>query len=89
MSYFVHVAMDEPREKQIDGIAPTFSKKPAIRQEEDGKRLLFECRIQADPKPTVTWWHNATPVLESPRHKVCLIYLVLLLTLVARRRLRV
>lgn len=56
--------------RQIDGIAPTFAKKPAIRQEEDGKRLLFECRIQADPVPAVSWFHNTTPVKDSPRHKV-------------------
>lgn len=56
--------------RQIDGIAPTFVKKPAIRQEDDGKRLLFECRIKADPKPSVTWSHNAAIVKESKRHKV-------------------
>ncbi|CAG2056364.1 unnamed protein product, partial [Timema podura] len=55
--------------RQIDGIAPTFSKKPAIRQEEDGKRLLFECRIQADPKPSVSWSHNGAAVTESSRHR--------------------
>ncbi|KAJ8977336.1 hypothetical protein NQ317_018618 [Molorchus minor] len=62
--------MDEPKEKQIDGLAPTFAKKPAIRQEEDGKRLLFECRIQADPRPVVSWFHNGNPVSEGPRHKL-------------------
>ncbi|VEN57317.1 unnamed protein product [Callosobruchus maculatus] len=62
--------MDEPKEKQIDGLAPTFAKKPAIRQEEDGKRLLFECRIQADPRPVVSWFHNNNPVSEGPRHKL-------------------
>lgn len=56
--------------RQIDGIAPTFAKKPAIRQEEDGKRLLFECRIQADPVPVVSWFHNNTQVKEDSRHKV-------------------
>lgn len=56
--------------RQIDGIAPTFVKKPAIRQEDDGKRLLFECKIKADPKPSVTWSHNAAVVTESKRHKV-------------------
>nr|CAD7443489.1 unnamed protein product [Timema bartmani] len=56
--------------EQIDGIAPTFSKKPAIRQEEDGKRLLFECRIQADPKPSVSWSHNGAAVTESSRHRL-------------------
>lgn len=56
--------------RQIDGIAPTFAKKPAIRQEDDGKRLLFECRIQADPVPTVTWSHDNAPVVDSAKHKV-------------------
>ncbi|CAH1103156.1 unnamed protein product [Psylliodes chrysocephalus] len=62
--------MDEPKEKQIDGLAPTFAKKPAIRQEDDGKKLLFECRIQADPRPTVSWSHNGNAVSEGPRHKL-------------------
>ncbi|XP_011700586.1 PREDICTED: muscle M-line assembly protein unc-89-like isoform X1 [Wasmannia auropunctata] len=62
--------MDEPREKQIDGIAPTFAKKPAIRQEDDGKRLLFECRITADPTPKITWFHSGNMVKDSPRHKM-------------------
>lgn len=56
--------------RQIDGLAPTFSKKPSIKQEDDGKRLLFECIIQADPKPTIVWIHGGKPVIESPRHKV-------------------
>lgn len=56
--------------RQIDGVAPTFAKKPAIRQEDDGKRLLFECKIKADPKPSVVWSHNAVEVKESKRHKV-------------------
>lgn len=53
-----------------DGIPPTFSKKPTIRQEDEGRRLLFECRIIADPKPTVTWYHDVSAVKESARCKV-------------------
>lgn len=56
--------------RQIDGLAPTFSKKPSIKQEDDGKRLLFECIIQADPKPAIAWIHGGKPVIDSPRHKV-------------------
>lgn len=56
--------------RQIDGHAPTFVKKPAIRQEDDGKRLLFECVIKADPVPQVAWSHNASPVADNDRHKV-------------------
>lgn len=57
--------------RQIDGLAPTFVKKPAIRQEDDGKRLLFECLIKADPLPQVRWSHNGSPVEDDARHKVC------------------
>lgn len=65
--------------RQIDGLAPTFAKKPAIRQEDDGKKLLFECRIQADPRPTVSWSHNGNAVSEGPRHKVFFTFFVILI----------
>lgn len=61
--------VDEPVEKQIDGLAPTFIKKPSIQQENDGKRLIFECQIQADPKPQIRWSHNSKVIDNTPRHK--------------------
>ncbi|XP_058467261.1 twitchin isoform X5 [Malaya genurostris] len=61
--------VDEPVEKQIDGLAPTFIKKPSIQQENDGKRLIFECQIQADPKPQIRWAHNNKVIDFTPRHK--------------------
>ncbi|UYV79452.1 unc-22 [Cordylochernes scorpioides] len=51
------------------GLAPTFIKKPAIKQEDDGNRLLLECRIQSDPEPTITWTHNGKPVVAKGRFK--------------------
>ncbi|UYV79454.1 unc-22 [Cordylochernes scorpioides] len=48
---------------------PTFIKKPAIKQEDDGNRLLLECRIQSDPEPTITWTHNGKPVVAKGRFK--------------------
>lgn len=56
--------------RQIDGIAPTFAKKPTIRQEDDGERLLFEARILADPEPVVCWYHNGTPVVAKGRFQM-------------------
>jgi len=56
--------------RQIDGIAPTFSKKPQIIQEEDGKRLRFECKILADPKPDISWFHDGVGVKSGGRFKV-------------------
>lgn len=56
--------------RQIDGLAPTFAKKPAIKQEDDGRRLIFECKITADPQPAVSWYHNGTAIEASSRYKV-------------------
>jgi len=61
--------------RQIDGVAPSFSQKPVIRQEEDGRKLLFECKIKADPKPTVVWYHDGTAVAASNRHKASLAFI--------------
>ncbi|GLJ59515.1 hypothetical protein SUGI_1512200, partial [Cryptomeria japonica] len=50
--------------------APTFQKKPSIRHEEAGKKLVFECLVEAEPQPAVKWFHNGQPLqLEQPRFK--------------------
>jgi len=59
--------------KQIDGCSPIFSKKPTIAQEEDGRILIFECKIQADPKPNVSWYHNNNLIEPKGRYKATLI----------------
>lgn len=56
--------------RQIDGVAPSFAQKPVIRQEDEGRRLVFECKIKADPKPSVSWFHDGNQVSSSSRHKV-------------------
>ncbi|KAH9628229.1 hypothetical protein HF086_006706 [Spodoptera exigua] len=61
---------DEEKQKQVDGKAPTFARKPAIRQEDDGKRLIFECRIEAEPLPQVSWFHSGVEVKPGARHKL-------------------
>lgn len=38
-----------------DGIKPTFTERPIIRQTDDGSKITFECRCVGDPKPTVLW----------------------------------
>ncbi|XP_054161595.1 twitchin-like isoform X2 [Oppia nitens] len=63
---------NEPHETQVDGIAPTFEKKPSIRQEDDGRLLYFECFIIAEPKPEVTWTHNGSHIVQKGRFKTTL-----------------
>ena len=62
---------NENPDRQINGISPTFEKKPSIKQEEDGRTLYFECIIKADPKPEVSWYHNGSLIIEKGRFKVC------------------
>lgn len=56
--------------RQIDGIAPTFEKKPSIRQADDGRILYFECVILAEPEPTVAWYHNGNLIVQKGRFSV-------------------
>ncbi|KAI3379405.1 hypothetical protein SNEBB_010472 [Seison nebaliae] len=48
-------------------IAPSFSKKPGLRQEDNGNKLILECEILGAPKPTVNWLLGEMPVKESTR----------------------
>lgn len=38
-----------------DGIKPTFTERPMIRQSDDGGKITFECRCVGDPKPMIAW----------------------------------
>lgn len=50
---------------QIDGLAPTFQKKPSIKHENNGRSLVFECLVLANPKPSVKWLYNGLPLDEA------------------------
>ena len=62
--------MDAPPQPQVDGTAPTFSKKPTIRQEDNGNTLVFHCAIVADPLPQITWYHNGVKVQDTDKYQV-------------------
>jgi hypothetical protein len=53
-----------------EGTAPTFIQKPIIKQENDGKRLIFECKIAADPKPDLFWSRDDVPIQDSGRYLI-------------------
>ena len=41
-----------------DGIAPNFIQKPVTKQADNGKKLLFECQLTADPAPQISWFRD-------------------------------
>ena len=50
-----------------ENVAPSFVKKPALRQEDDGNRLIFECKLAGNPKPEVIWFREDIRIDEDGR----------------------
>lgn len=50
-----------------EDFAPSFTQKPQLRQEDDGNRLIFECRLLGCPKPEITWFRGETQLSEDHR----------------------
>ena len=73
LSHFIFSSLTDDfndKHRLGEGVAPSFAKKPAIRQEEDGSKLLFECKIKSNPKPGIRWEHDSIPVESIGRFKV-------------------
>lgn len=50
-----------------DDLAPSFTQKPQLRQEDEGNRLIFECQLVSSPKPEITWFRGETQLSEDDR----------------------
>jgi hypothetical protein len=50
-----------------DDVAPRFTQKPALKQEDGGQRLVFQCALEASPKPDIAWFRGTTPLTSSDR----------------------
>lgn len=50
-----------------DELAPSFTQKPTLRQEDDGNRLVFECKLVANPLPAISWFRGETQLAENDR----------------------
>lgn len=50
-----------------DDLAPSFTQKPQLRQEDDGNRLIFECQLVSSPKPEISWFRGETELSEDDR----------------------
>ncbi|ESO83313.1 hypothetical protein LOTGIDRAFT_146555 [Lottia gigantea] len=53
-----------------DDIAPRFTQKPSLKQEDNGQRLVFHCTLEASPKPDIQWFQGTTPITGSNRIKM-------------------
>lgn len=64
----------------MEGIPPTFSRKPKAKYVDEGDDVLLECRLVAVPEPDITWFFKDTQVVsqqnivvatESDMHMYC------------------
>lgn len=54
-------------EPEPEGDGPTFVDKPRIVSEQNGKLVIMDCRVKADPKPTIVWTRDGKEVKESSK----------------------
>ena len=53
-----------------DDTAPRFTQKPSLKQEDNGNKLVFQCALEASPKPEISWFRGQTPLSQSDRIKM-------------------
>ncbi|GAU87381.1 hypothetical protein RvY_00244-2 [Ramazzottius varieornatus] len=51
-----------------DAGRPVFTQKPVIRQSEDFSKILFECKVKGDPKPTLTWYQGSKALTAGAKY---------------------
>lgn len=57
-------------EPEPEGEGPTFIEKPRIISENNGKLVIMECKIKADPKPIIIWYRNGEVIKETSKLKM-------------------
>jgi hypothetical protein len=57
-------------EPEPEGDGPTFVEKPRITSHQGGKLVIMECKVRANPKPTIVWYREGKQVTESSKIKI-------------------
>lgn len=57
-------------EPEPEGDGPTFVEKPRIISENNGKLVIMECKVKANPKPTIVWTRDGQILKETDRLKI-------------------
>lgn len=57
-------------EPEPEGEGPTFLEKPKIVSENNGKLVIMECKVKANPKPIITWTKEGEIVKETSKLKM-------------------
>lgn len=57
-------------EPEPEGEGPTFVEKPRIMSQDNGKLVIMECKVRANPKPEITWTKEGVLITETSQIKM-------------------
>lgn len=57
-------------EPEPEGEGPTFIEKPRILSQNNGKLVIMECKVRANPGPEITWTKEGKVVTETSQIKL-------------------
>lgn len=57
-------------EPEPEGEGPIFMEKPRILSENNGKLVIMECKVNANPKPEITWTKEGQIITETSQIKL-------------------
>lgn len=57
-------------EAELDGTGPTFVEKPRITSERNGKLVIMEFKVKADPRPAIAWSREGKVIKETSKLKM-------------------
>lgn len=57
-------------EPEPEGEGPTFVEKPRILSRDNGKLVIMECLVKADPGPEITWTKAGQVITETSQIKM-------------------
>lgn len=57
-------------EPEPEGEGPTFVEKPRILSQNNGKLVIMECKVRANPAPEITWTKEGKIVTETSQIKL-------------------
>ena len=67
-SHYLLTHLAGQQSKQPSGSGPVFTQKPQIKQAE--KNIIFDCKLTADPQPSITWLHGNKALADGGRYKL-------------------
>lgn len=62
--------MNIEAEPELEGEGPTFVEKPRILSQNNGKLVIMECKVKANPSPEITWTKEGQLITETSQIKL-------------------